>query len=93
MTRSIVPTIAVLLTVAYQSCRDTVGTEMVVRIGHVAYWAGCIVGALLCLSAISVIAKEGPEGIVLAFAGAMIAGFGWAVRYVLSGRSDWRFDI
>ena len=65
---------------------------MISRIGNVAYFAGAIFAVLLFLGFAT--SRNGDPGII---GGAIIAGilfgFGWAVRFVLSGRSDWRFTI
>ncbi len=66
---------------------------MLIRLGHVLYWAGCLFGALAALLAVGlyVAAPPGTNNLVysLIIAAIGLGAFltGLALRYILSGRS------
>lgn len=65
---------------------------MTTRLGNVAYWIGLVIGGMLCLSAVGIAGKVGLDALGMVIPAAIAVGVGWAIRYVLSGRSDWRLD-
>lgn len=65
---------------------------MIARIGMVAYFAGTIFGIMFfAVSASNPSADPGIVGGVII--GAFMVAAGWAIRFILSGRSDWHFTI
>ncbi|MDP9572669.1 UNVERIFIED_ORG: hypothetical protein J2W66_003162 [Agrobacterium larrymoorei] len=63
---------------------------MIQRIGNLAYFLGPIFGILVFFGSISGYRHDLIGGLIGA---ALCVGGGWAIRYVLTGRSDWEFTL
>lgn len=63
---------------------------MIQRIGNLAYFLGPIFGILFFYASVSGYRHDPVGGVIGA---AFIFAGGWAIRYVLTGRSDWEFTL